>query len=47
MKSQQQAFLEHIGTLIPKLFDAIRLGNVKSEYVLGDRVIGQRLNKSG
>lgn len=28
--------------LIPKLFDAIRLGNVKSEYVLGDRIIGQR-----
>ncbi len=28
--------------LIPKLFDAIRLGNVKSEYVLGDRIIGKR-----
>jgi len=42
MNSQQQAFLEHIGTLIPKLFDAIRLGNVKSECVLGDRIIGQR-----
>ncbi len=28
--------------LIPKLFDAIRLGNVKSEYVLGDRIIGRR-----
>lgn len=42
MNSQQQAFLEHIGTLIPKLFDAIRLGNVKSEYVLGDRIIGRR-----
>lgn len=42
MNSQQQAFLQHIGTLIPKLFDAIRLGNVKSECVLGDRIIGQR-----
>jgi len=42
VNSQQQAFLQHIGTLIPKLFDAIRLGNVKSEYVLGDRIIGQR-----
>lgn len=42
MDSQQQAFLEHIGMLIPKLFDAIRLGNVKSEYVLGDRIIGRR-----
>ena len=28
--------------LIPKLFDAIRLGNVKSECVLGDRIIGHR-----
>lgn len=28
--------------LIPKLFEAIRLGNVKSEYVLGDRIIGRR-----
>jgi len=42
MNSRQQAFLQHIGTLIPKLFDAIRLGNVKSECVLGDRIIGQR-----
>jgi len=42
MNSQQQAFLQHVGTLIPKLFDAIRLGNVKSECVLGDRLIGQR-----
>ncbi len=42
MNSQQQAFLQHIGTLIPKLFDAIRMGNVKSECVLGDRIIGQR-----
>ncbi len=42
MNSNQQAFLEHIGQLIPRLFDAIRLGNVKSEYVLGDRIIGQR-----
>ncbi len=42
MNTQQQAFLDHIGMLIPKLFEAIRLGNVKSEYVLGDRIIGQR-----
>ena len=42
MNSRQQAFLQHIGTLIPKLFDAIRMGNVKSECVLGDRIIGQR-----
>jgi len=42
MNSQQQAFLQHIGTLIPKLFDAIRLGNVKSECVLGERIIGRR-----
>lgn len=42
MNPKQQAFLEHISLLIPKLFDAIRLGNVKSEYVLGDRIIGQR-----
>lgn len=42
MNPQQQAFLEHIGMLIPKLFEAIRLGNVKSECVLGDRIIGHR-----
>lgn len=42
MDPQQRAFLEHIGLLIPKLFNAIRLGNVKSEYVLGDRIIGRR-----
>ena len=42
MNSQQRAFLEHIGMLIPKLFEAIRLGNVKSECVLGDRIIGNR-----
>lgn len=42
MNSQQSAFLEHIANLIPKLFEAIRLGNVKSECVLGDRIIGKR-----
>lgn len=42
MDSKQQAFLQHIGTLIPKLFEAIKQGNVKSEYVLGDRIIGRR-----
>lgn len=42
MDPQQQAFLDHIGSLIPKLFAAISLGNVKSEYVLGDRIIGRR-----
>jgi hypothetical protein len=42
LNSQQRAFLEHIGMLIPKLFEAIRLGNVKSECVLGDRIIGNR-----
>lgn len=42
MDSAQQAFLEHVGSLIPKLFAAISLGNVKSEYVLGDRIIGRR-----
>jgi len=31
--------------LIPKLFEAIRLGNVKSEYVLGDRIIGGQQGK--
>ena len=42
MNPQQSAFLEHIAMLIPKLFEAIRLGNVKSECVLGDRIIGKR-----
>jgi len=42
MNAQQQAFLEHMAELIPKLFEAIRLGNVKSECVLGDRIIGRR-----
>lgn len=42
MNAQQQAFLQHIAQLIPKLFETIRLGNVKSECVLGERIIGKR-----
>ncbi len=42
MNANQQAFLEQIAQLIPKLFDAIKLGNVKSECILGVRVINSR-----
>jgi len=42
MNQAQRAFLERLAMHIPELFEAIRQGNVKSEYVLGDRRIDQR-----
>lgn len=42
MNQQQQAFLEKLALRIPRLFDAIARGNVKSEYIIGVRRIGRR-----
>ncbi|MFK8083263.1 MAG: hypothetical protein AB8B97_23540 [Granulosicoccus sp.] len=42
VNEEQQKFLEQLAQRIPRLFDAIRAGNVKSEYIVGVRRIGQR-----
>ncbi|MFK7994223.1 MAG: hypothetical protein AB8B87_08795 [Granulosicoccus sp.] len=42
VNEEQQRFLEQLAQRIPRLFDAIRAGNIKSEYILGVRLIGQR-----
>ncbi len=42
MNIEQQAFLEKLALRIPRLFDVIRQGNIKSEYIIGIRRIGQR-----
>ena len=42
MNRQQQDFLERLALRIPRLFDAIAQGNVKSEYIIGVRYIGAR-----
>lgn len=42
MNEDQQRFLEQLAMRIPRLFDAIRQGNVKSEYIVGIRRIGTR-----
>ena len=42
MNIEQQAFLEKLASRIPCLFDVIRQGNIKSEYIIGIRRIGQR-----
>ncbi len=42
MNRQQQDFLERLALRIPRLFDAIAQGNVKSEYIIGVRCIGTR-----
>jgi hypothetical protein len=42
MNNEQQAFLEKLSSRIPKLFEVIRQGNIKSEYIIGIRRIGQR-----
>lgn len=38
--ADQRKFLTLLAARIPKLFDAIRQGNVKSEYIIGVRRIG-------
>ena len=42
MNNEQQAFLEKLALRIPQLFEVIRQGNIKSEYIIGVRRIGQR-----
>lgn len=42
MNNEQQAFLEKLASRIPQLFEVIRQGNIKSEYIIGIRQIGQR-----
>ena len=34
--------MEKLALCIPKLFEVIRQGNIKSEYIIGIRRIGQR-----
>ncbi len=42
MNKQQQDFLDRLALRIPRLFEAIAQGNVKSEYIIGVRYIGAR-----
>ena len=39
---EQQKFLEQLALRIPRLFEAIRAGNIKCEYIIGVRRIGHR-----
>lgn len=39
---EQQHFLEQLALRIPRLFDAIRQGNVKCEFIIGVRDIDER-----
>ncbi len=42
VSDEQQKFLEQLALRIPRLFEAIRAGNIKSEYIIGVRRIGHR-----
>ena len=42
MNDAQYEFFEQLALRIPRLFEAISLGNIKSEYIIGLRRIGQR-----
>ena len=42
MNPAQQAFLQQIASKIPRLFAAIAAGNVRAEFILGQRVIKGR-----
>lgn len=42
MNKAQLAFLEQLGERIPRLFEAIARGNVKSEFIVGVRTINSR-----
>lgn len=42
ISDEQQKFLEQLALRIPRLFEAIRAGNVKCEYIIGVRRIGHR-----
>ena len=42
MNEAQRSFLEQLAARIPVLFEAIRQGNIKSEYIIGVRCIDTR-----
>ncbi len=42
MNKAQRQFLDQLGERIPRLFDAIAKGNVKSEFIVGVRTINSR-----
>ena len=42
VNKEQQQFLERLAACIPRLFDAIRAGNVKSEFYIGLRRVDDR-----
>lgn len=42
VSDEQQKFLEQLALRIPRLFAAIRAGNIKCEYIIGVRRIGHR-----
>jgi len=42
MNNEQRVFLEKLAERIPRLFEVIRQGNIKSEYIVGIRRIGER-----
>ena len=42
MNDAQYEFFEQLALRIPRLFEAISLGNIKSEYIIGLRRIGHR-----
>ncbi|NND92442.1 MAG: hypothetical protein HKN42_16405 [Granulosicoccus sp.] len=42
MNKAQQDFLEQLALRIPRLFEVIAQGNIKSEYIVGIRRIGSR-----
>jgi hypothetical protein len=42
VSEDQQKFLEQLANRIPRLFSAIRDGNTKSEYIIGNRRIDGR-----
>lgn len=42
ISDEQQNFLEQLALRIPLLFEAIRSGNIKSEYIVGLRRIDDR-----
>ena len=41
-EEKQQDFYNKLVLLVPRLFEAISAGNIKSEYILGVRVINSR-----
>lgn len=42
MNERQRIFLEQLAQRIPRLFDAIGQGNIKSEFIIGVRHIDKR-----